>query len=61
MPLILFIKFLLPVLILEVLNDIEEGLMLPQQFLALTPTLYGTPRCNKDGHLLKELIFPTYG
>lgn len=58
MPPKLFVKPLLTVLILEVLNDIEEGLMLPQQFLALTPTLNGTPRCNKDGHLLKELIFP---
>lgn len=59
-PLILFVEPLLPVLVLEVLDDIEEGLVLPQQFLALTPALNGAPRCDKDGHLLKKFIFPAY-
>lgn len=60
MPFILLIERLLPILIPEVVYNVEEGLMLPQQFLALTPALDGTPRCDKDRHLLKELIFPVY-
>jgi hypothetical protein len=40
------------------MNDIVESSVLPEELLALAPTLYGAPAFYEDGHLFKKLILP---
>lgn len=55
---ILFLKLALGVLISEAMDDVVEGLVLAEEFLALTAALDGISGVDEDGHLLKKLIFP---
>ena len=53
----LLLEPLLAILVLEVVDDVVEGLRLAEQFLALAAALDGVSCGHEDRHLLKKFIF----
>lgn len=58
---ILFLKLGFGELIFEAVDDIVEGFVLSEEFLALAAALDGVPAVDEDGHLLEEFVFPRWG
>lgn len=56
--LVFFLESLVAVFALKCLDDVIEGFVLAQQFLALAAALYGVSAFHEDGHLFEKLILP---
>lgn len=58
---ILFLEIMFRELIFEAMDDIVEGLVLAEEFLALAAALDGVPGVDEDGHLFEELVLSRWG